>query len=220
MKVIYFFAVTASAMLATGCATTKGLRLYPGDARPVDSIAQIIVSAEFDVKTIDGTKTSAGMFATARESVFEILPGRHEIVARFYSPFENGSPSSATTYDKPDRSEYQTLILEAAPGRRYSIQRRTEDRNIILFMNGSGAAQPLAIAAVPAKPATMQQDETPAPAKIAAPAAQIPAAAEPAKKETVEPPRITPLDNLKQWWFYASPQERAQFRDWMNAQKP
>lgn len=206
-----FHALALTALLATGCATSPGLRFYPGEARPAESVAQIDVAPEFEVKTVDGQKTGDGFFGKASGTVLEVLPGHHELVARFYSPFENGTTGVNSSFDKPDRSNYQTLSLDAVAGRRYALQRSTVQGQVVLSLAESGQtanldARPVTPTRIASKPAE------PTPAAIES----VPAVAAAAPtKPTVEAPKITPLDNLKQWWYYASPAERAQFRQWM-----
>ena len=81
------------------------------------------------------------------------------------------------------------------------MKRRTESRVVTLFIAAAGAAEAPAgqvrvVEAAPAPPAAQAVAAQPKPGDM---------------------PTITPLDNLKQWWFYASPQERAQFRAWIDA---
>jgi hypothetical protein len=211
--------MAAAALLAAGCATkSQGVRMYPGAARPVGEVAQLVVASEFNVKSVDGARAGEGFFASASETVYEVLPGRREVVARFYSPFEGGiSSGGGMSYDKPDRSGFQTLRFDAAPGRRYAIKRKTENRDIVLFLEELGPAETLTqvVAMKPAEKETIviKKPET------TAPKVETTTSAAPAKPEQVEAPQITPLDNLKQWWFYASTEQRALFRKWIDTAK-
>jgi uncharacterized protein YccT (UPF0319 family) len=211
MKTLQTILVMAALVAAGGCATApKGVRMYPGDSQPADKVAQLAAAVDYDVKTIDGASTGRGMFSSGGAVVYELLPGPHEVVVRFYSPLEGGN-----SFDRPDRSDFQTLRFDAAVGRRYVLNRKTVGRDIVLSISEAGAVEAMATVVAPVKKPVAMTPPAKAPETVAA----KPETPSHEKAESVEAPKITPLDNLKQWWFYASPDQRAIFRKWIDEQR-
>lgn len=216
-------AVTAT-LFAAGCGTpTRGVRMYGGETRPTGQVAQLVASSEFDVKSISGARSDwPGVLTTGREMIYEMLPGQYEVVARFYDPLEHGATVSGSDFDRPDQSGFQTIRFRPAPGRRYAITRETINGEVRLFIEDRGLAMPLGNSAaamqVAGESGANPEPDGPAPLKTAGPPS-VTVATELVKEEPVEAPLATPLDHLKRWWLYATPQERSQFRQWIDSGK-
>jgi uncharacterized protein YccT (UPF0319 family) len=196
-----------------GCATTAVRRGYEGPARAATEVAVLIVPYQLDVLALDDNPGfSAPLISTARETQLELLPGAHALSVRFYSPSEETDRTGPTSLY---RAAPVLVRFHAEGGRRYVLKytyntgSRSEPALRVWIEDDAGSAP-----AAPPEPAALQAEQPAAETGPDAAAADAKPAA-PAKPSP-PPPSITPLDNLKQWWYYASEEERDAFRAWMD----
>ena len=107
--------VLAAGLFAAGCATTQVDRAYEGPARPASEVAALSVPYQVDLLTIDGKSApGSSMFTTVDRRDVELLPGIHEIVARYNSPYDDHA-----TFSDP---EPVFLRFAAEAGARYDLR--------------------------------------------------------------------------------------------------
>jgi hypothetical protein len=204
--------------LAAGCSTPKVEPLYPGVARPDAELALLSVPYEISVLDIDGARVpSPPHFSQASERKFSLLPGHHEVTGRFYSPWENDDERRKGFVD---RSNPVTMSFEAQAGRHYeaafdtSGARGVGKDQVALFVREKDSSRKVSTEKPAPVEALWQSSPKPEAPERAAPAS--PAVKTDGEKAAQKPPQITPLDNLKQWWFYATEDEKKAFRAWMD----
>ena len=98
-------AAIVTSILRCGCHTPRIVKTYSGKTLDPSQVARLYDAADAKVDRIDDAKQSADLFG--RRSVYQLLPGQHEIVVS--SPRDPRNWSATFDYD-------------FAPGRPYGLR--------------------------------------------------------------------------------------------------
>lgn len=186
--------LSAAMLLYAGCTSVSTVRHYAGPERDPKEVARLIVPQVVDLLTIDGEKARLpGFHFLPRDRVVELLPGPHEVVAR-YSVILNLENDDHEVYV----AEPVVLTFDGAAGMTYALH--------------YGPTGPLPAPGEPFEvPIWLEQDDglpvPPLEEEFAAPV--MPTAADTG---------ISPLRMLRHWWMEASPADRAAFEAWLETQ--
>ena len=179
-----------------GCTSVRREQLYPGAAKPARETALLKVPRAAELMSVDGAAVpNAGIFDKAEITAYRLLPGDHELLVRFNSPFGGDMRASGL----PEYSAPEKLPFRAEAGRTYTLR-----ADIVR----SGAWSDVRLWVVddhggPAVPPSAVQ-----PSWAAQPHVQ-PKAADSAG-----------LQQLKRAWEIAAPADRDAFRKWLASPTP
>lgn len=211
MKARWF--TIAMALALTGCGSTKVVQHYEGKARPERDVATVIVPFEVDLQFVDGERIALPTrFGGNKELEIKLLPGPHELEARYYMP--------TTAAGTDDRSNPYVIRFQAEAGRVYRIAFRSEQegRRTKWVLGLQDAQTQRAVAELP-KSAMPWNAPEPAVAVLAQPSSARLAA--PGAKPLPQDVRaITALDQLRYWWTQAEAEEREAFLKWLVLPSP
>ena len=202
-----FIAMGLLGCAVSGCGTVAVRQMYDGPAQTGAETAALIVPFTVDLLEFDGKKyKSDPLLSAVKETRLVMLPGHHEIRARYSSPYEEPSRAERPVW----KTSPQVFSLDAAAGKTYRFDVRLPggkgpdvqelESTLIWIAEESPAAAP-AVVSMPEPPRTNAE------AQAVSSAAELPAP-KPNKRDSAE------LKNLKIEWIKASEDDRSAFLKW------
>ncbi len=201
------YALSVALMISCGCASMQTHRLYDSRATAPEDVVQLLVPHYVDVLSLDTRDLGAsGRVFIGNEDLYLLDPGPHDLVVRYSDLWPLGDDDHELVV-----SRQLKLSLDAAPGRSYAIRM---DRP-----NDLEDARQLV------NTAEIRIDELDQPVKkvLALPAAsrrrhsKINAGSKPAEKMPPEAEiNTSSLEALKSQWERAGPEDRREFRQWID----
>lgn len=201
------------AAVAIGCSTPSDRYLYPGDERPADQVAIVVVPWQIQIRRVNDRRIAPAPFGgSQKEARVRILPGSQEWLVRYVDPFAADRTGDPYAFD---RSGDIAVRFEAIAGHTYRLAFVTPHENpalrdaaqqvlVQVTDGGNGETRPF-----PAAPAA-----TPPPAEVRRDAT-APAPVEAAPPGTPQPLEDATLEQLKKWWTVAGDRERQAFLHWI-----
>jgi len=202
-------------------------RMYAGQPQAADKIARLIVPNAIDVYSIDGKVVYDFMLKSGKSEV-QLLPGQHNIVARYNAIWNEGMEGHEAV-----KSGLVGMSFEARAGRLYQVAfpepqdvdsaEKFADNVKLWIEDIQPKAAPVGAPTWPAEAVSRRGLAAPSsvsntvaaaksePAIVSVPDVTNAAAAKPSAAESL------PLQNLKFWWRKADEQDRRQFREWAPA---
>ena len=212
----------------TACTTVKGpVHFYPGQPRPASETAHLHVPAAITVEKIDGKEVDVPSVLQGFYDIY-LLPGQHRIDFKYELYWGNNDNGMLV------KSDVVAIRTKFNAGKDYEIRyvvpsdmeqawTMTRHFKATLLETGTGHQ----IASIPAEKMNMLPN---APAEAynsgAIPAPSIKTVTTSDNKTAIAvPPGITAdkavhedaVKRLKFWWLTASPEERKQFKSWMQS---
>ena len=219
MSILNEFATRASILitllLAVACASDKmQMRLYAGPEQTSEEIARLLISESLEVRSINGESIPRiPRIVRSGERRLDLLPGGYDVVVYYDEVWPINSNE-----DEVVRSEPQLVSFELKAGQTIRLEHRRlidlEDARLFahdmkVTLVDLSHDQPIQLA-VGSRPAVVS---TPV---VVRPIMSTESNATP----VIEPvpgvsPALSSLELLKFWWERALPEERAQFRGWI-----
>jgi hypothetical protein len=202
-------------VLLTSCATTVPVyNGYFGPDKPATEVAAVTIPWEVQIRAINGERPPLLLSAgRAREYRLNIVAGPQEWIVCYYDPF---AQEHAGWDQWIDRTKPVPLRFTVQAGRSYRLLFETAVQSPALRKAGqqvrfwvadeAGAVVPEPPAKVPATAPAVPPNVTTAPT--------------PSSTETTAPVALekATLDQLKNWWRIAGPEERKAFLEWTHEQ--
>ncbi len=211
--------------LLSGCSTPALVKAYPGESRPADQIATVVVPASVEVRSINGAP-QPNITGTLFKSTYTLatLPGAQDWNVRYHAPLAGGYYEQRDTVTETPWRSFQFTAVAGGVYRfavdlpRKQATQRDGAELVRFSIVKAGQAEAL-------PPATPTPVVAAAPLVPPAPLAFVPAApappppaqatAQPAAPQTLE---SAAFEQLKRWWTASGPHERQSFRDWLKTQ--
>lgn len=195
--------VVAGGLLEGGCATPGALKAYEGPARPAAEVAEIAAPEQVEIMSIDGREPPPGFLHS--QTRIALLPGEHVLSLRYVELFRVSSEDHEVI-----RSRQAALRFTAEAGGLYrldyppqaSLEAAREFAKAPRFqlVGGKGAAvESVAV-------------------KSQAEASLIDTLQKAFEAQGGSPRTVTNVDLLRDVWGRASPEERQEFRHWIDQQ--
>lgn len=192
------------ALLLAACASSGPIRLYEGAERPAADVATLNVPEQIQVMAVDGKEITGSLLE--KSQLMTALPGEHVFSLRYVELFQINSEEHEVV-----RSRQTALRFTAVAGREYRIEmdkqgsldaarKFAKDPKFRLVDVGSGAVtESTAI-------------------KSYAEASLIDTITKAFDSSDSKAQGPTHLDLLKDVWGRASPEDRANFKVWLDQQ--
>ena len=203
-------------LLLVACTSDKmHMRLYAGPERPSDEVARLLIPESLEVSSINGEDIPrVPRIVRSGERHLDLLPGGYEVVVYYDEVWEINSSD-----DEVVRSAPQLVRFELQAGQIV----RLEHRRPIDLDDARLLARDMEVAVVdlsrdlPIQLAVVSQPAVVSTPLVVRPMVPTESDASSAIVQAEGASQIPPAAALlKFWWKRASPEERAQFRDWIS----